>query len=65
MSDIPLAVTEQHLYLGVKSHHKLSWKSHIDYHTSVIEQAKQLAFQNDIYIHCPKHLPELAYKQFV
>ena len=29
MNDIPLAVTEQHLYLGIKLHHKLSWKPHI------------------------------------
>ena len=28
ISDIPLAVTEQHLYLGVKLHHKLSHGSH-------------------------------------
>ena len=31
INDIPLAVTEQHLYLGVKLYHKLSWKPHIDY----------------------------------
>jgi len=42
MNDIPLVVTEQHLYLGVKLHHKLSWKLHKT--TSVIKQTKQLAF---------------------
>ena len=58
MSDIPLAVTEQHLYLGVKLHHKLSWKPHIDY---VCNKAnKTIGFLKGNLHHCPKHLRELA-----
>ena len=63
MSDIPLAVTEQHLYLGVKLHYKLSWKPHIDY---ICNKAnKTIGFLKCNLHHCPKHLCELAYKQFV
>ena len=59
MSDIPLAVTEQHLYLGVKLHHKLSWKPHIDY---ICNKAnKTIGFLKRNLHHCPKHLRELAY----
>ena len=63
MSSIPLAVTEQHLYLGVKLHHKLSWKPHIDYICS--KANKTIGFLKRNLHHCPKHLRELAYKQFV
>ena len=63
MSDIPLAVTEQHLYLGVKLHHKLSWKPHIDYICS--KANKTIGFLKRNLHHCPKYLRELAYKQFV
>ena len=28
---LPLKTTEQHIYLGVQSHHKLSWHSHVNY----------------------------------
>ena len=63
MSGIPLAVTEQHLYLGVKLHHKLSWKPHIDYICS--KANKTIGFLKRNLHHCPKHLRELAYKQFV
>ena len=31
VSNIPLAVTGQHLYLGIKLHQKLSWKPYINY----------------------------------
>ena len=31
MNGTSLAVTEQHLYLGVKLHHRLPWKPYIDY----------------------------------
>jgi len=63
MNDIPLAVTEQHLYLGVKLHHKLLWKSHIDY---ICNKAnKTIGFLKCNLHHCPKHLRELAHKQFV
>ena len=31
MDGTPLMTTEQHSYLGVQLHHKLSWEPHIDY----------------------------------
>ena len=40
INDIPLAFTEQHLYLGVKLYHKLPWKLHIDLHQSYIDQVE-------------------------
>ena len=62
MSDIPLVATDQHLYLGVKLHHKLLWKPHIGY---ICNKAnKTIGFLKCNRHHCPKHLRELAYKQF-
>ena len=63
MNGTPLAVTEQCLYLGVKLHHKLSWKPHIDY---ICNKANRtIGFLQRNLWHCPRHLRELAYKQFV
>ena len=63
MNGIALAVTEQHWYLGIKLHPKLSWKLHIDY---IFNKAnKTIGFSKRNLHHCPKHLHELAYKQFV
>ena len=63
MNGTSLAVTEQHLYLGVKLHHRLSWKPHIDYICNKANRA--VGFLRRNLQHCPSHLRELAYKQFV
>ena len=63
MNGTSLAVTEQHLYLGVKLHHRLSWKPHIDYICNRANRA--VGFLRRNLQHCPSHLRELAYKQFV
>ena len=63
MNGTSLAVTEQHLYLGVKLHHRLSWKPHIDYIRNKANRVVGFLLRN--LQHCPSHLRELAYKQFV
>ena len=64
MYDIPLVTTEQHYtYLGVHLHHKLSWKPHIEYTCN--KANKILGFIQRNLLHCPIHLCQLAYKQFV
>ena len=63
MDGTPLATTEQHSYLGVQLHHKLSWEPHIDHICS--KANRTLGFLQRNLQHCPTHLRELAYKQFV
>ena len=63
MDGTPLMTTEQYNYLGVQLHHKLSWEPHIDYICS--KANRTLGFLQRNLQHCPTHLQELAYKQFV
>ena len=59
----PLVTTEQHSYLGVQLHHKLSWQPHIQYTCN--KACKILGFLQRNLRHCPVDLRQLAYKQFV
>ena len=59
----PLVTTEQHSYLGVQLHHKLSWQPQIQYTCN--KASKILGFLQRNLRHCPVDLRQLAYKQFV
>ena len=59
----PLVTTEQHSYLGVQLHHKLSWQPHIQYTCN--KASKILGFLQRNLRHCPVDLRQLTYKQFV
>ena len=58
-----LTLVEQHMYLGVKLDHRLSWRPHIDY---VCNKAnKLLGFLKRNLQSCTKYFRELSYKQFI
>jgi len=58
-----LILVEQHMYLGVKLDHRLSWHPHIDY---VCNKANKLwRFLKRNLQRCPKYFRELSYKQFI
>jgi len=58
-----LTLVEQHMYLGVKLDHRLSYCPHIDY---VCNKAnKLLGFLERNVQSCPNYFWESSYKQFI
>ena len=63
MCGTPLEIVEQHNYLGVCLHHRLSWQLYID---SICNKANHLlGFLYRNLRHCPNKLKECAYKQMI
>ena len=63
MCGVPLEIAEQHSYLGVRLHHRLSWQPHIDF---ICNKANRLlGFLPRNPKHCPTKLKECAYKQLI
>jgi len=55
-----LTLVEQHMYLGVKLDHRLSWHPHV-----CSKANKLLGFLKRNLQSCPKYFRELSYKQFI
>ena len=63
MSKTPLEVVEEHDYLGVRLHHKLSWSPHVNH---ICNKANRLlGFLNRNLRHTPQNIKEYTYKQLV
>ena len=63
MKGIPLESVEEHSYLGVTLHHRMSWKPHIN---NVCNKANRLlGFLKRNLHHCSSNLKEMAYKQLI
>ena len=63
MSKTPLEVVEEHGYLGVRLHHKLSWSPHVNH---ICNKANRLlGFLNRNLRHTPQNIKEYTYKQLV
>ena len=63
MCGTPLEIVEQHNYLGICLHHRLSWQPYID---SICNKANRLlGFLHRNLRHCPNKLKECAYKQMI
>ena len=63
MSKTPLEVVEEHNYLGVRLHHKLSWSPHVNH---ICNKANRLlGFLNRNLRHTPQNIKEYTYKQLV
>ena len=63
MNNIPLEFVDQHNYLGVCLHNKLSWQPHVN---QICHKAnRQLGFLYRNLRGSPKHFTEYAYKQIV
>ena len=63
MSETPLEVVEEHDYLGVRLHHKLSWSPHVNH---ICNKAnRMLGFLNRNLFHVPQNIREYTYKQLV
>ena len=63
MNNIILKTTDQHPYLGICLHHKLSWNPHI---TQLCNKANRLlGFLHRNLKTSLKHIKEMAYKQFI
>ena len=58
-----LKTVEQHIYLGVQLHHKMSWHPHVNYICS--KTNRLLGFLQRNLQSCPKYLREKSYKQFI
>ena len=63
MNDIPLESVDEHNYLGVHLHHKLSWQSHINHICHKANQLLGFLYRN--LKNCPKHFKEYAYNQII
>ena len=63
MSYTPLETVEEHDYLGVRLHHKLSWSSHINNICNKVNH--MLGFLNRNLYHAPQHIKEYTYKTLV
>ena len=63
MKGIPLETVEEHSYLGVTLHNKMSWKPHVN---NICNKANRLIgfLKRNLY-HCPPNLKETAYKHIV
>ena len=63
MSETPLEIVEEHDYLGVRLHHKLSWSPHVNH---ICNKAnRMLGFLNRNLFHAPQNIREYTYKQLV
>ena len=63
MNNIPLEFVDQHNYLGVCLHNKLSWQPHVN---QICHKAnRQLGFLYRNLKGCSKHYKEYAYRQIV
>ena len=63
MSETPLEVVEEHGYLGVRLHHKLSWSPHVNHICNKVN--RMLGFLNRNLRHAPQNIKEYTYKQLV
>ena len=63
MSNTPLETVEEHDYLGVRLHHKLSWSPHINHIYNKVN--RMLGFLNRNLYHAPQHIKEYTYKTLV
>ena len=60
MSETPLEAMEEHDYLGVRLHHKLSWSPHVNY---ICNKAnRMLGFLNRNLFYAPQNIREYTYK---
>ena len=59
----PLEIVEQHSYLGVYLHHKMSWQPHIDFICNKANRLLGFLYRN--LRHCPSNLKQCAYKQLI
>ena len=60
---ISLEVVEEHNYLRVRLHHKLSWSPHVNH---ICNKAnRMLGFLNRNLFHAPQNIREYTYKQLV
>ena len=63
MKGTPLEIVEEHNYLGITLHHRMSWKSHIN---NVCNKSNRiLGFLRRNLHHCSPGLRETAYKHLV
>ena len=63
MCGIPLEIVEQHNYLGVCLHHRMSWQPCADF---ICNKANRLlGFLRRNLQHCPSKLKECTYKQLI
>ena len=63
MNDIPLEFVDQHNYLGVYLHNRLSWQPHVNQICHKLNHQLDFLYRN--LKGCPKHFKEYAYKQIV
>ena len=63
MSGISLQVVEEHDYLGVRLHHKLSWSPHVNHICNKVNCI--LGFLNRNLHHTPQNIKEYTCKQLV
>ena len=63
MSNTPLETVEEHDYLGVRLHHKLSWSPHINHIYNKVN--RMLGFLNRNLYHAPQYIKEYTYKTLV
>ena len=63
MSGISLQVVEEHDYLGVRLHHKLSWSPYVNHICNKVNRI--LGFLNRTLHHTLQNIKEYTYKQLV
>ena len=63
MCSIPLKTVEQHSYLGVYLHHRMSWQPHIDFICNKANHLLGFLYRN--LRHYPSNLKQCAYKQLI
>jgi len=63
MCNMPLSIVEEHDYLGIRLHHKLSWTPQINHICS--KANRLLGFLKRNLYHAPQHTKEHVYKQLL